>query len=197
MIIKEFHGMPLTWIKITPGDTVTSIPAGAYYYKELEIGYDSGDYAFLEGNVIVGASSGAMGIVRSCTVTSGTVGGGNAAGKIRFHSWNGINFTNNEKIKVGADSDVGDIDGSAPAECADEYAYKEAVAMDILVCAQSNTQRIAFGYKKISTDQTSGLGLPLSNGSSILISDASAIKNFNVVDAVSGSAGSVIIVGSF
>lgn len=197
MITKEFHGMPLTWIKITPGDTVTSIPAGAYIYKELEIGYDSGDYSFVEGNVIVGATSGAMGIVRSCTVASGTVGGGNAAGKIRFHSWNGINFTDNEKIKVGADADVGDIDGSAPTACDDNYAYKEAVAMDILVCAQTNTQRIAFGYSKLLTDQTSGLGIELPSNSSILISDASAIKNFNVVDAVSGSAGSIIIVGSF
>lgn len=197
MITREFTGTPLTWVRIAPANTVTTVPEGLWKYKELEIGYDSGDFAFLEGHVITGATSGAMGIVRSCTVATGTVGGGNAAGMIRFHSWNGINFTDNEKIKVAADTDVGDINGSVPAPCPDEYQYKNVLAKSVLVVAETYAQRLAFSAKKILTDQTSVVGIPLAAGGSILISDPSSMKNINVVDATAGSAGSSIFIGFF
>lgn len=197
MITREYLGVPLTWQKITPGNTVTTIADGVWRYREMEIGYDSGDYAFVEGNIITGATSGAMGVVISCTVASGTVGGGDAAGKIRFHSWNGTNFTDNEKIKVAADSDVGDIDGSVPVPCVDDYDYKGQLAKSVLVVAETNTQRVAFSASKILTDQTTALGIPVAATASIIISDINAIKNINVVDAAAGSAGTSIILGYF
>jgi hypothetical protein len=197
MLAQEYRGLPLTWQRIAPGNTVTTIAAGVYQYKEYTIGYDSGDYAFVEGDVITGATSGAMGVVRSVTVDSGTVAGGDAAGKIRFHSWNGINFTNNEKIKVAADGDVGDIDGTAPTECTDNYLYRDLIASSVLVCAETNTQRLAFSGRKILTDQTAKVGITLAANSMIQLSDMAAIKNLNVVDATAGSAGATIIVGLF
>ncbi len=197
MITREYLGVPLTWQRITPGNTVTGIAEGIYKYRELEIGYDSGDYAFLEGNVIVGATSGAIGVVISCTVATGAVGTGDAAGKIRFHSWNGINFTNDEKIKVAADTDVGDINGSVPAPCADNYDHKDQHAKYILIVAETQSQRVAFSAKKVLTDQTSAMGIPVTVGSSILVGDVNAMKNINVVDATAGSAGSSIMIGYF
>lgn len=197
MLTREYPGIPLTWQKITPGNTISVVAEGVWKYKELEIGYDASDHTFVEGEVVVGVSSGAMGIVRSATVSSGAIGTDSAAGKIRFHSWNGINFTNNEKIKVAADADVGDIDGSVPLECTDAYQFKEDIAKAVLVVAETFAQRIAFSAKKILTDQTSAVGIAVTAGSSILISDAAAIKNLNVVDATAGSAGSSVIVGLF
>jgi len=196
-LLEGYSGIALTWGKVTPGNTVTGIPEGLWKYKELEIGYDSGDYTFLEGDIIVGVTSGAIGVVRSFTVTSGTIVGTNAAGKIRFHSWNGVNFTNNEKIKVAADVDVGDIDGSVPSARTDEYPWKDAIAVYVLACAAANGQRIAFSGRKVLTDQTSAIGMVIAAGDSFPIGDASAIKNINVVDATAGQAGSTTFIGYF
>lgn len=196
-LTSEYIGIPLTMQRVTPGNTMTNVAEGVYKYKEYTIGYDSGDYAFLEGDVIIGATSAAKGIVISVTVATGTVGGGTAAGNIRFHSWSGTNFTNDEKIKVAADSDVGDINGSAPTECTDEYTYKGWTAKACLVVAETQAQRIAFGAKLIKPDQTSCYGLPLAANSCIPITDASAIKNLYTVDATAGSAGSTLFIGLF
>lgn len=198
MIGLDYPGIPLTMQKITPGNTITGVAAGLYTYTEYEIGYDSGDYAFAEGDVIVGATSSAMGVVRSVTVTSGTVGGGDAAGKIRFHSWNGTNFTDNEKIKVAADNDVGDIDGSAPVECTDKYEYKGWKARAVMIRAETQSQLVAASAKKIKGDQTAMIGNVVTTTSVPLwIFDASAIKNITVVDAAAGVAGSSVLLGYF
>jgi hypothetical protein len=195
--VFEYPGIPLTMQRITPGNTLTQIAAGVYEYKEYTIGYDSGDYAFAEGDVIVGATSAAIGIVISCTVASGTVGAGSAAGNIRFHSWNGINFTDDEKIKVAADTDVGDINGSVPVPCADDYLYKGQLARSVLVVAETQSQRVSFSAKKIIPDQTSAYGIPVAANSSIQVKDINAIKNIMVVDATASSAGSSILIGYF
>lgn len=196
--IIAYPGIPLTMQKITPGDTITGVSTYLYKYAEYEIGYDSGDYAFLEGDIIIGATSSAMGVVRSVTVATGTVGGGTAAGKIRFHSWNGTNFTNNEKIKVAADNDVGDIDGTAPTECADEYLYKGLVAKAVMIRAITKTQLIGVSARKMKADQTSLIGIAqAATASPLWIYDASAIANITTVDEVSGQAGSTILLGFF
>jgi hypothetical protein len=199
MINRDFPGIPLTWQRIAPADVVKTVAAGVWQYKEYEIGYDSCDFTggFVEGQVITGATSGAMGVVRSSTLTSGTILSGDAAGKIRFHSWNGINFTNNEKIKVAGDADVGDIDGTAPVACTDNYPFKEAIANGVMVYASTQAQLVAFSGRKVLADQTAKLALIINAGSSIYIDDAAAAKNINVVDAVSGTTGETVFVGYF
>lgn len=198
-VTRDYPGIPLTWQRVAPGNTVSTIAAGVWKYQEYEIGYDSCDFTggFLEGQVITGATSGAMGVVRSATITSGTILGGTAAGKIRFHSWNGINFTNNEKIKVAADADVGDIDGAAPVACTDDYLYKDQIALGVMVYATTNSQLVAFSGRKVLTDQTAKVGLIMGAGQSFYVDDAEAAKNINVVDAVSGTAGESTFVGYF
>jgi hypothetical protein len=196
-LVKEYVGIPLTCYRIAPGNTITGVAAGLYKYCEYTIPYDSGDYTFLEGDVIIGASSGAIGIVISATVATGTVGAGTAAGEIRFHSWNGTNFTDNEHIKVAADTDVGDIDGSVPTACTDNYPHKNSIASSVLAIAHTNTQLLAFGAKKVRPDQTALYGVTLAANSSVLITDASAIKNIMVVDAASGTTGATVLIGLF
>jgi len=196
--IMVYPGVPLTMQKITPGDTITGVSSYLYKYVEYEIGYDSGDYAFLEGDIIIGATSSAMGVVRSVTVVTGTVGTSDAAGKIRFHSWNGTNWTNNEKIKVAADNDVGDIDGSVPTECTDNYMYKGWVAKAVMIRAITKTQLIGVSARKMKADQTSLIGFALAaTAQPLWIWDAAAIANITTVDEVSGQAGSTILLGYF
>lgn len=183
--------------RTAPGNTLTNVPAGLYKYKEYTINYDAGTDAIVEGDVITGASSGAVGIVTSITITSGGWATDDAVGVIRFHSWNGTNFTDNEKVKVAADATCADIDGTAPTECTDSYRFKGWTAKAILAVAETNTQRIAFGAKLVKPDQTTCYGIPLAANSSILITDASAIANTYVVDAVAGTAGKTCFIGLF
>lgn len=196
--IIAYPGVPLTMQKITPGDTITGVSAYLYKYVEYEIGYDSGDYTFAEGDIIVGATSSAMGVVRSVTVATGTVGAGSAAGKIRFHSWNGTNFTDNEKIKVAADNDVGDINGSVPTACTDDYPYKDWIAKAVMIRAITKTQLIGVSARKMKADQTTLIGFALAaTASPLWVYDAAAIANITTVDEVSGQAGSTILLGYF
>lgn len=195
MITESYLGVPLQTQKIVPGNTATKIAASIVTYTEYEIGYDSGDYAFVAGDVIVGASSGAMGIVRSVTVATGTVGGGNAAGKIRFKAWNGTNFTDNEKIKVGADSDVGDIDGTAPTAVVDDYAYKGCTAKHLLLSAKAQTALVALDGS--TADQTALLGHNIAAGASYILNDAQEMRQVSIIDAAAGSASTVIVTAYF
>jgi hypothetical protein len=197
MLTQEYPGIPLTMQRITPGNTLTNIAAGVYKYKEYTIAFDAGTDVFVEGDVFIGASSGAAGIIISVTVTTGTWLGDDVVGVIRFHSWNGIAFTNNEKIKVAADETCGDIDGTTPTECTDDYQFKGWTAKAVLCVAETQTQRLAFGAKLVKPDQTSKYGIPLAANASILITDASAIKNLYVVDGTAGSAGSTVFIGLF
>jgi hypothetical protein len=198
--IIAYPGIPLTMQKITPGDTITTVAAGLYKYTEYEIGYDAGHAAALivEGNIITGATSGAMGVVRSVTVATGAIGDSDAAGMIRFHSWNGTNFTDNEKIKIAADADVGDINGSVPTECTDGYAYAGWIAKAVMIRAITKTQLIGVSARKMKADQTTLIGFALAaTASPLWIYDASAIANITTVDEVSGQAGSTILLAYF
>jgi hypothetical protein len=192
---ESYMGIPLQSQKIVPGNTATAIAASIIKYTEYEIGYDSGDYAFAVGDVITGATSGAMGIVRSVTVATGTVGAGSAAGNIRIKAWNGTNFTDDEKIKVGADSDVGDINGSVPAEVQTTYDYKGAVARHLLLSAKAQTAALAVDGS--TPDQTALLGHNIPAGGSYVIHEAQEMYQAKVIDAVASSASTVIVTAYF
>lgn len=197
MLTQEYPGLPLTMQRITPGNTLSNVAAGLYKYKEYTIPFDAGTDVMVEGDVITGATSGAIGIVISVSVTTGTWLADNVVGVIRFHSWNGINFTDDEKLKVAADATCADVNGTAPTECVDEYKYKGWTAKAVLAVAETNTQRLAFGAKLVKPDQTSKYGIPLATNASILITDADAIKNIYVVDGTAGSAGATVFIGFF
>ena len=193
--VQNYLGIPLQSQKIVPGNTATAIASSVIRYTEYEIGYDSGDYAFAAGDVIVGATSGAMGIVKSCTVATGTVVGTDAAGNIRFKAWNGTNFTDDEKIKVGADSDVGDINGSVPSVMSDSYLYKGLMAKHLLLSVKDQTALLSIDGS--TPDQTALLGHNIPAAGSYVIHDPQEMKQAKVIDAASGSASTVIVTAYF
>jgi hypothetical protein len=188
---KEYYGKPLTYQKITPGNTITGIGANIYNYKEFQVSYDSCDLTggILPGHVLYGNSSGAYGIVITASVTSGAVGTGNAAGVIRFHSYTGT-FADNEKIKLDADTDIGDIDGTA-TQCASPYAFEKMDAKCVLLQAETQSQRVSMLANPMLPDQTSDYGFLLADKESIVLTDIDVIKNVRTVDATGGSAGSL------
>jgi hypothetical protein len=195
MRAETFLGTPLQSQKIVPGNTATGIATSVIVYTEYTIPYDSGDYAFVAGDVIVGASSGAVGIVVSCTVATGTVAGGDAAGLIRFKSWNGVNFTNNEKIKIGADADVGDIDGTAPTAITTDYQFKGRTARHLLLSAKAQTAALAIDGS--TPDQTYLLSHDIPAGGSYVLNDIKEMYQAKVIDKASGSASTVIVTAYF
>jgi hypothetical protein len=69
-------------------------------YNLANLFFTNGSTAINPGDTLVGATSGAKGIVQGTPeITSGSWAGGNAAGKIRFASVTGT-FSNNENLKV-------------------------------------------------------------------------------------------------
>jgi hypothetical protein len=196
-IVENYLGIPLQSQKIVPGNTAMGIAASIYKYTEYEIGYDAGHAAALivAGNVITGATSGAMGIVKSVTIVTGTIGTSDAAGKIRFKSWNGINFTDDEKIKIAADADVGTINGSVPVEVPTHYDYKGAVAKHLLLSVKAQTALLAVDGS--TPDQTAPLGHNIPAAASYVIHDAQEMAQAKVIDAVAASASTVIVTAYF
>jgi hypothetical protein len=73
-------------------------PSEAGYW---ELDFDTGTAAFLAGNTITGATSAATGVVLAdATVTSGSYGGGNAAGYVGLGAVSGT-FVDGENLRVG------------------------------------------------------------------------------------------------
>jgi FlaG/FlaF family flagellin (archaellin) len=189
------YGTLLTQQRITPGNTVTGIAADIYKYAERLVYADSVDFQFAEGQVITGATSGAVAVVKSVTLNSGTVAGTDADVTLRVHSWNGIAFQDDEKIKNVADNDVGDIKGTTtPAEAEDAYPFKGAKARYAQVWAETHPQRVQFGANKFTTDQTTKFGVVVAANAMVEIFDGNAIPNINVVDTASGTGSSQILV---
>lgn len=195
--VREYYGKPLTYQRIAPANVATGIAAGVYQYKEYNINIDAGTDVMAAGDVIIGATSGAAGVVISVTVTSGAWGDDDVVGTIRFHSWNGTNFTDDEKIKVAADATCADVNGSVPTEVADDYPYRRKYARNVLVQAEANAQRVTFLFNLMTPDQTADYGILLSAGDSTSFADIDIIKNVRTIDAVASSVGYLNVIGYF
>lgn len=84
-------------------------PSQASYWV---MAFDSGSTAIMEGDTVTGATSGATGIaLYDATATSGTWGGGDAAGEIILYDVTGT-FIDDEGLEVSA-SNVATADGAA------------------------------------------------------------------------------------
>ena len=158
-----------------------------------EPAYTSGGTTEIKaGDVIVGATSGAVAIVVSLTLTSGTWGAGTAAGTLTLKSQ--VGTFQSENVKVGAGTDDATIGGNSTAVSTD-YVYKNALANTVLVQVLDNTALVSFNGS--TPDQTYKLGLQVTAGSYVELFAPNDIMNFKVVDAVSGSASTVIVLGIF
>lgn len=69
--------------------------AGKIYLKAVDerLSFNTGSGAFTVGQTVTGASSGATGIIIAVVVTSGSWGGGDAAGYLVIRGGNGYNYT--------------------------------------------------------------------------------------------------------
>lgn len=194
-LAQTYLGVPLQSQKIVPGDVATAIAASIYRYIEYTLHIDAGTDEIKAGDVIVGASSGAVAIVKGFTLESGAWGDDDVVGTIRLKSWNGTAFTNNEKLKVGSDATCADVDGTTPVECQDNYQFKRFTARHLLVSVISQTVLMAVDGS--TPDQTYDMGHSLAAGMSYVIHDAQEMAQARFIDAASGSAGTVIVTAYF
>lgn len=194
-LAQTYLGIPLQSQKIVPGNTATAIAASIYRYIEYTLHIDAGTDAIAAGDVITGASSGAMAIVKSVTIESGAWADDDVVATLRIKSWNGTAFTDNEKLKVSADATCADVDGTTPVECTDNYAYKRFTARHMLVSVKSQTVLMAVDGS--TPDQTALVGHNLAAGTSYVIHDAQEMAQAKFIDAASGSAGTVIVTAYF
>lgn len=197
MLTLEYYGAPKTWQRITPGDTMTTIDKDIWFYKEYYLKYDSGGTTeIVDGDIIRGNTSAAYAIVISKTTdATGTWAAGTAAGVLRLKSVVGT-FQDNETFNVAGGSNLGTADGVV-YEVKENYQHKNKHAKAVLIQAETQAQRIMFDVHGGKPDQTKDLGLYLGADASILITEPTAMENIKTIDAASGSAGSLNIIGFF
>lgn len=187
--VIELTGIALTHLKITPGNTVTGVGSEFYQYTERTLAFTSGGtYEIQAGDWIVGATSGAKANVRNVAVTSGTWAGGDAAGTLTINSQHGT--FQSEVLKVAGNTDVATIAGNSSVRT-DNYAFKGQLAVSALVEITDNTALIALSGAR--PDQTALMGLLLPANSTIELKEIDNIRNFKVIDKVSGAACTVDI----
>jgi hypothetical protein len=192
---QNYLGIPLQSQKIVPGNTAVGIAASIYRYTEYTLHIDAGTDVIAAGDVIVGASSGAVAIVKSITVESGTWAGDNVVATLRLKSWSGTAFTNDEKLKVGADATCADVDGTTPTEVTTAYQFQGQVARHLMVSVKAQT--VVMAIDGSTPDQTALVGHNLAAGVSYIIHDAQEMAQAKFIDAAAGSAGTVIVTAYF
>lgn len=197
MIVYDYPGRALTHQKITPGNTATGLSAYCYKYRVYRLNFDAGtaSNALAVGYWVYGVNSGAVGHILYLSAITGSWAGNDAAGYVLIDSWNGTAWTNNEKLGMGADTTMADVDQAAAiVEATDgEYIlagmleYKGMTARRAQVIAYANT--LLCGLSGDIPDQTALIGLPLTAGSGLSLPDADAMAGFKCIDYTASSAG--------
>jgi len=188
MFVLDNYGIPLTFAKIVPGNTITSIlPTYSEFvtYTERTVAYTGGGTTeIVAGDWIVGATSSAKAEVVSLTLTGGTWAGGDAAGVMRLRSSQGT-WTSGENVKVAAGTDDATIT-LVPKIDQGDYPFKgmTARAMRVTVAAQT----ALCSWQGGRPDQTALMGTAFPAVSTTVFTDIDAIRQFKCVDYTAGSA---------
>jgi hypothetical protein len=183
LIVYDYLGKPLLHKKIVPGGTATGLGSDFYTYTERVLAFTTGAHQIYPGAWIVGATSGAVAEVVSVTLTSGSWTGGNAVGTMEIKAQNGT--FQSENLTVAGQTLSAAIAGNSHINQT-VYTNQGLTAQSILVSVTSSTALAL--WEGGTPDQTSLIGHQMPANSSIVIQDSEAIKNFKVIDAVSGSA---------
>lgn len=195
MIVFDYIGKGLTYQKIVPGDTVTSIAASTYKYEERELAYTSGGvYVMAVGDMIVGATSSATAIITARTITSGTDAGGNAAGVLTIKCQ--VGTFQSENLNVEGNGNVATIAANSVA-VQSPSPYQGQMAKSLLIVVESQTANIMFDGSLPSQSANQSVGIPLAATQSYVLRNIEDIKNLKVVDKTSGSASTVKLMGFF
>jgi hypothetical protein len=186
--VVEDYGVPMTSQKIVPGDTVTAVSAGAFQYTEKTLAFTSGGTtALVVGDVIVGATSGAVATITAISAITGTWAGGDAAGT--FTLKNQIGTFASEHLHVGAGTDNATIGGDSTASTAD-YRFKNSLAKVAVIQVLAQTALVCIDGSK--PDQTVLKGWSIPAGGTLVVLEE-AIQRIKVVDRVASAASTVFI----
>ena len=197
MYMFEYWGSPKTFQRMVPGNNALSTIDTSIYYTEWTVAFTSaGTTVTSVGSWIVGATSGVVAEVVAITVATGTFGGGDAAGTMRLKSKYHptavtTNWTSGENWKIGGGTNEGTLTGipqEAPRSNLYAFPYKQP-AKCALVTVLTNTELVDMDGGL--PDQTTLAGIPMKDGSSILLRDIEEIINFKAIDYVASSAGIV------
>jgi hypothetical protein len=184
----EDYGVPMTGQKIVPGDTVASVSSGAFQYTEKTLAFTSGGTTALAvGDVIVGATSGAVATIIAISAITGTWAGGDAAGTLTLK--NQIGTFASEHLHVGAGTDNATIAADSTAVATD-YRFKNALAKVAVIQVLAQTALICIDGSK--PDQTALKGWSVPAGGMFTVLEE-AIQRIKIIDRASGSASTVFI----
>jgi hypothetical protein len=194
LIVYEDLGVPLTHLKVSPGDTITELSSADFAdflsYTERTFAYTSGGtVVVVAGDVLEGQTGGDECTVISRTITSGTDAGGDAAGVMRVKSCYGL-FAAGEKYAVAAGTDDGTVT-APPIPATNDYLFKGANPISALVSCYAQTCLVNITGAK--PDQSQLNGQPMAAGSSWVLRGYEDIKNLKFVDYTSGSASTLQI----
>lgn len=185
MIIFDYNGQPLTQLKIVPANTATGIGSEFHTYTERTIAYTSGGTTeVVAGDWVVGATSAAKAQIVNVTLLSGTWAGGDAAGTFRIKCQHGT--FQSENLNVAGNSNVATIAGNSNVLTNVDYPNIGAQAKTAMITVINNAALICVDGG--NPDQTSLVGIPLTAGSTLVISDPNAIRKFKIIDYTAGSA---------
>jgi len=192
--VFESMGIAKTTQKITPGNAATGIGAEVYRYVERTLAYTSGGTTeIVAGDLIVGATSGAVATVVSLTLTGGTWAGGNAAGVLTIK--NQVGTFQSEKIKVKAGTDDATIAGNSTVSTANYPFKKDALAKGVFI--QNLDNDCLCCWDGTNPDQTSLVGITMATGDSFALPGTENVMRLKFIDKLSGSASSQRIVCYF
>ena len=206
MKTMEYIGEPLTFERqLAASDVVKTISEGTYSIKNRKLGYTSGGtYEPLVGDVLVGSTSG-IATITKIVLTTGTWGGGDAAGTFYVHNQIGAFHSSADTLKL-----IKAADGAAVADAATSVAGDSAVA-DIDVRQRRQAKAILvevlanpINYTVDGTAPTidgnttlPGRGLNAVANTNFILEDIESIKNFKWINGTGSSNAQVRFQGFF
>jgi hypothetical protein len=193
----EDYGRCLTQQKITPGDTATAIGSEIITYTERTLAFTSGGTsAIVAGDWIVGATSGAVAKVVSVSAITGTWAGGDAAGTLTICSQSGtFADAGGQALSVGGTADAATIGAADSVLRNEDYPMKGMMARSVFLQVMTNAALVCIDGS--NPNQTLLSGLSIGSYGTLSLTNLQNIKNFKVIDRVSSSASTVIILGYF
>ena len=200
-------GEPLTFERqLAASDAVASISEGTYHIKNRKIGFTGGGtYEPLVGDVIIDASSGAIGTLTKIVLASGTWGGGDAAGTFYFINKVGSFTATATTLKL-----IKAADGAAVADAATSVAASEVIAdikvrqerqakaILVEVLAQPINYCVDGSAPTIDANATlAGRGINAVANTNFILEDIQSIKKFKWINGTGSSNAQVRFQGFF
>lgn len=103
--VAFYNGVAYAWRNNAGGTALVMYKSSASGWTAIPYGYelsfDTGVHQLVDGNTVVGQTSGATGTIKRVVVESGSWSGGDAAGRLIFASVTGT-FSAGENIRIGA-----------------------------------------------------------------------------------------------